>query len=91
MFGYLLMIVATSFLAFFSKYISNSFPLIIGTVVSGIISYYFISNLAGNEQWSGYFKPLKPSQLLVLVSLINLIPQVIVYKIAGRYKKIVKG
>ncbi|RFU60488.1 hypothetical protein D0466_21650 [Peribacillus glennii] len=84
MIGYLLMIVATSLLASFSKFFCNSIPLIIGNVISGIASCYFLNNLAGNEQWSGYFKPLTASQLLVLVSLINIIPQVIAFKIAKK-------
>lgn len=86
MLGYLIMIVATSLLAFFSKFFSNSIPLIIGNLVSEIISYYFISKMMGNEQWGGYFKPLAPYQIFMLVSFLNLIPQFLALKLADRYK-----
>jgi len=87
MLGYLLMIVVTSLLAFFGKLFSNSISLIIGNVLSVIISFYFISEITGNERWGGYFKPLTPYQLLILVSFLNLIPQFFAFKLANRHKK----
>ena len=86
MLGYLIMIVATSFLAFFANFFSNSISHIIGNLVSGIISYYFISKMMGNEQWGGYFKPLTPYQIFMLVSFLNLIPQFLALKLSNRYK-----
>lgn len=85
--GYLLMIVATSLLAFFGKLYSTSIPLILGNIASAIISFYLISNMEGNERWGGYFKPLTPYQLLMFVALVNLIPQFISMKLANKYKK----
>ncbi len=41
----------------------------------------------GNEQWGGYFKPLTPYQIFMLVSFLNLIPQFLTMKLANRYKK----
>lgn len=38
--GYLIMIVGTSILAFFSKYLSDAIPFIIGNIVSLIVSFY---------------------------------------------------
>lgn len=90
MLGYLIMIVATSLLAFFGKLYSNSIPLIFGNLVSGIISFYFISEMAGNERWGGYFKPLTPYQLLIFVTFLNLIPQFFTKKLAVKYKNRVK-
>ncbi|SDN15459.1 hypothetical protein SAMN05518871_103451 [Psychrobacillus sp. OK028] len=87
MHGYLTMIVVTSLLAFFGKLFSNSIPLIIGNILSVIISFYFISEMTVNERWGGYFKPLTPYQLLILVSFFNLIPQFFSLKLANRYKK----
>ena len=87
MLGYLLMIVATSLLAFFGKLYSNFIPLILGNIVSGFLSFYFISEMAGNEQWGGYFKPLTPFQLLLFVSLVNLIPQFFTMILANKYKR----
>ncbi|MFJ7640063.1 hypothetical protein [Peribacillus sp. NPDC097225] len=86
MLGYLLMIVTTSILAFFGKLYSNSIPIISGNTVSAIISFYFISEMAGNEHWGGYFKPLTPYQLLIFVALVNLIPQFFTMKLANIYK-----
>lgn len=87
MLGYLVMIVATSLLAFFGKLYSNFIPLILGNIGSGFLSIYFISEMAGNEQWGGYFKPLTPFQLLLFVSLLNLIPQFFTMKLANKYKR----
>ncbi|MBB6447857.1 hypothetical protein HNR53_004568 [Bacillus benzoevorans] len=86
MFGYLIMIVATSLLAFFGKFFGNLIPFIIGNIVSGIVSFYFISEMAGNERWGVYFKPLTPNQLLIFVSFLNLIPQFLVMMLANKYK-----
>ena len=90
MLGYLIMIVVTSLLAFLGKLFSNSIFLIIGNILSVIISFYFISEMTGNERWGGYFKPLAPYQLLILVSLLNLIPQFFTIKLAKRHKYKVK-
>ena len=90
MFGYLIMIVVTSLLAFLGKRFSNSIYLIIGNILSIIISFYFISEMTGNERWGGYFKPLTPYQLLILVSFLNLIPQFLTIMIADKRKYKVK-
>ncbi|MDM5213815.1 hypothetical protein QUF94_20665 [Peribacillus sp. NJ4] len=90
MLGYLIMIVVTSLLAFFGKLFNNSISLIIGNILSVIISFYFISDMTGNERWGGYFKPLTPYQLLILVSFLNLIPQFFAMKLANRHKNKVK-
>ena len=86
MLGYFIMVVVTSLLAFFSQLIHNLVSIIIGNFISGIISFYFISEMSGNEQWSGYFKPLTPYQLLILVSILNLIPQLLAIRLAKRNK-----
>lgn len=90
MIGYLIMIVVTSLLAFFGKLCQNSISLIIGNIVSVIISFYFISEMTVNVRWGGYFKPLTPNQLLILVSFLNLIPQFFAMKLANRHKNKVK-
>jgi len=86
MLGYLFMIVVTSLLTFFGKLLSKSFFLIIGNILSVIISFYFIREMTGNERWGGYFKPLTPYQLLILVSFLNLIPQFYALRLANRHK-----
>lgn len=80
------MIVSTSILAFMGKLYSNSITILLGNIVSGIISFYFISKMAGNEHRGGYFKPLTPYQLLLLVTLMNVIPQFFTMKLANTYK-----
>ena len=89
MLGYLIMIVVTS-LSLFGKLFNNSISLIIGNILSIIISFYFINEMTGNERWGGYFKPLTPYQLLILVSFLNLIPQFFAMKLANRHKNKVK-
>ncbi|WP_240514695.1 hypothetical protein [Bacillus cereus] len=91
MLGYLLMVVGTSILACFSKLFSNTVPLIIGNILSVIISFYFLYKMEiefGVGWHRGYFKPFTPYQLLLLVSFLNLIPQFLVMNLANRYKKI---
>lgn len=90
MLGYLIMIVVTSILAFIGKFFSNSIPIIIGNIASAIISFYFLHKMEitlGVGWDGGYFKPLTPYQLLLLVSFLNLIPQFLVMRLANRFKK----
>src|SRR5690625_3342427 len=80
MIGYFILIVVTSILAFLSKFFSNSIPFIIGNIASFIVSFFFLYNMTaqlGSGWDGGYFKPLTPYQLLFLVSILNLIPQLI--------------
>lgn len=86
MLGYLLMILVTSLLAFISKRFGNSISFIMGNILSFIISFYFISEMSDSEQWVGYFKPLAPNQLLIIVSFLNLIPQFFALKFASKHK-----
>lgn len=90
MLGYLVMIVATSLLAFVGTLFSNPIFLVIGNILSLIISYYFLGEMSGNERWGGYFKPLSPNQLLILVSFLNLIPQLIAMKLSNSYRNKIK-
>lgn len=88
--GYIIMVVGMSFLALCSKYFSNIMPFIIGNLVSVIMSFYFLYRLevTAGPIWSdGYFKPLTPHQLLLFISLLNLIPQYFAMKLADRKKK----
>lgn len=90
MLGYLVMIIATSLLAFVGTLFSNPIFLVIGNILSLIISYYFLGEISGNERWGGYFKPLSPNQLLILVSFLNLIPQLIAMKLSNSYRNKIK-
>lgn len=90
MIGYVIMVIGTSILAYYSKLFSNTIPLIIGNVLSIIISFYFLYKMEielGVSWHRGYFKPFTPYQLLLLVSFLNCIPQFLAIKLANRYKK----
>ncbi len=89
--GYLIMIVSTSILAFLSRYFCNFIPFIIGNIFSMIISFYFNGSMSDTEMWDGgYFKPFSSSQLIVVVSLLNLIPQYIAMILAKKVHNINK-
>jgi len=90
MHGYLIMIVGTAILAFSGKFFSNTISLIMGNIASAIISFYFLYNkeVTLGVGWDGgYFKPLTPYHLLLLVSFLNLIPQLIVMALANAMKE----
>ncbi|WP_203362937.1 hypothetical protein [Bacillus sp. REN10] len=87
MIGYVLMILVTSILAFIGQYSHHTMAVFIGNLVSAVVSYYFITQMAGNDRWGGYFKPLAPVHLLVLVSVLNIIPQRMAMNLAKKYKR----
>lgn len=87
MVGYLLMILTTSILAFIGQYSNHTIAVIIGNVVSTMVSYYFVTQMAGDDRWGGYFKPLEPTHLLVLVSVLNVIPQRMAMNLAKQYRR----
>lgn len=92
MIGYFVMIVATALLAFLSKYFYNATPIIIGNILSMIISFYFNGKMADTVAWEGgYFKPFSSTQLLVVVSLLNLLPQFVAMSLAKKLNKKVRG
>ncbi|ALC91618.1 hypothetical protein AM500_18875 [Bacillus sp. FJAT-18017] len=91
MIGYLIMIVVTTLLAFLAIYYCNFIPFIIGNMLSMMISFYFNGGMSDTEMWEGgYFKPFSSSQLIVVVSLLNLIPQLIAMTLAKRVRNIKK-
>lgn len=88
MIGYVIMIIITSLLAFFGKLSKHTNALIIGNIASAFVSYYFITTMSGDSRWDGaYFKPFGPTRLLILVTLLNLIPQFISMKLAVSFKR----
>ncbi|WLR50108.1 hypothetical protein LC040_12545 [Bacillus tianshenii] len=82
MIGYLIMIITTSLLALNGR----TTVILAGNVASALISSFFISRMTGDPRWGGYFKPLSPNQLLIVVTLLNLIPQFIAMKLAKKRK-----
>lgn len=57
----------------------------IGNIALAIISYYFSGQIT-NEKWGWYFKPFTASQLSIVVSLLNLLPQFVAMGLAKIYK-----
>src|SRR5690625_1476324 len=86
LFGYLIMIVGTSILAFFVNISGKPILFIIVNIATGLISLYFVYTY-GIGWDEVYFKPLTPYQLLLLVSVLNLIPQFLVMKLTKTVKK----
>lgn len=87
MLGYILMIALSSILAFFSRLNKSIITFIVGNILSTIISFYFVGQMAGNERWYSYFKPLTPYQLLLIVTILNLIPQMVAMMVARKFKE----
>ena len=87
MLGFGLMIIITSILAFCGVKYVHYIHVIIGNSLSMIISFYFIGEMSGVEEWGGYFKPITPNQLLIVVTILNLIPQYFAARLAKKYKK----
>ncbi|WPK11692.1 hypothetical protein R6U77_17645 [Lysinibacillus louembei] len=77
MLGYILMIVVTVGLAYIAKRYGYIKFVIIGNLISAIVSYFFIGTMAENENWGGFFKPFSPEGMLLLASCLNIIPQLL--------------
>jgi hypothetical protein len=74
--GYLIMVIVTAILAFLGQYFSSFIPLIIGNILTTLVSIYFYLEIGNTEGWDeGYFKPFYPLQLIIVLSVLNLVPQ----------------
>lgn len=80
--GYLLMIIFTSMIAFLGKFSNNNLAIILGNIASAIISFQLLTEMADNQRWLSFFKPLTPFQYLILVTVLNTIPQFFSMKLA---------
>lgn len=63
-------------LAFIGQRFSHLLFVVAGNIVSYFVSIYFAGQM-DTFGWDGYFKPLTAEQLILLVSLLMLIPQLI--------------
>ena len=79
--GYLLLLVGFTVLAFIGQRWGHLLFVIAGNIVSYFISIYFASQM-NTFGWGGYFKPLTAEQLILLISLLMLIPQLIAIVVA---------
>lgn len=86
LYGYLILIVGTSVLSFLSDFFGNFKLIIIGNLVSIIISFCFIHWMGFDGRpygWADdYFKPFGVNLSLFVFSLLNLIPQLLAMFIA---------
>lgn len=85
MMGYLIMIIITSTIAFVGKYSNNVLALIIGNILSVIVSYYFLGKII-TDDLQMYIKVTTPHTFLIWISLLNLIPQLFAIRFADQYK-----
>lgn len=84
--GYLIMAIVTSTIAFLGKYYNTVFAIIIGNIISVIVSHYFLNKIITYELRI-YISAVTPQTLLILTSVFNLIPQLFAVKLAGKYSK----
>jgi urea transporter len=86
LYGYLILIVGTSVLSFLSDFFGNFKLIIIGNLVSIIISFCFIHWMGFDGRpygWAdNYFKPFGVNLSLFVFSLLNLIPQLLAMFVA---------
>ncbi|RDU37911.1 hypothetical protein DRW41_08865 [Neobacillus piezotolerans] len=87
MLGYLLLILGPAILAFINKLKGYTFLIVIGNLFSAGVSFYFSNQMAGVDRWGYYFKPLTATSLLFTISILNLIPQFMAFKLAKQKKK----
>jgi hypothetical protein len=86
MLGYGIMVGMSLILGYTTRFFAALPVLVIGNLLSLAISYYLNTTMAGSEKWGWYFKPLTSQQLLILVSILNLIPQIIGTNISRKPK-----
>ena len=93
MFAYLVLIIGMSALAFFNHFYQNNSKhkayFVIGNLLSFIVSFCLLFRLdttLGTGWDYGYFKPLTPYQLLLLITILSLAPQMLSMKMADRLK-----
>ncbi len=69
-------------LAYGCKVFSNYKVMIIGNIISAVVSVYMLDSLKLIESWDYYFNVLTLNQLCNLLSIINLLLQLLVWKYA---------
>lgn len=83
--GYGLMIASSLVLAYLCTRFSYTPYLIVGNILTVAVSLYLNSRVADDPAWDGYFKPLWGSGMVLVVGVLNLIPQfIVVWVMAGK-------
>ena len=83
--GYVALLGMFTILAFIGQRFSHLLFVVVGNIVSYFVSLYFAKQMS-DFGWDGYFKPLTAEQLILLVSLLMLIPQLIAGVVASSFK-----
>ena len=65
--GYAIMLVVTPVLAVICSKAWGVKAVVLGNLLTFIVSYYFVGKMEDVARWGGYFTPLSPVQLLVFV------------------------
>ncbi|MEK3934477.1 hypothetical protein MKY41_04085 [Sporosarcina sp. FSL W7-1349] len=86
MFGYVPLLVVPAVLAYKNKQRFSIVVWMVGNVFSYLISRYLTLQMTGIGNWDGYFKPFYPVQLLLVISVLNLILQSIALYVRKRKK-----
>lgn len=84
MVGFALMLVVTPILAVIISKAWGVKAVILGNILTFVVSYYFVGSMEDVDRWGSYFKPLTPVQMLVFVSVCLVLFQLVVVKIKLR-------
>lgn len=84
MIGYIPLIGASIVLSVIGTTFKCTPSVIVGNIASLIVSYYFVSHYSGGDRWEGYFKPFDSTIMLYIISILNIIPQLIIVLLIKR-------
>lgn len=86
-FGYLIMIAMTSFLAFSGKRSRQLLSVFLGNLTSTCFSLWLITRTPDElAPWDGFFKPFDGFHMVIIASVLNFIPQAIAIWLATEKK-----
>jgi len=84
MIGYIPLIGVSIILSVIGTTLKCTPAVIVGNIASLIVSYYFVSHYSGGDRWDGYFKPFDATITLYIISILNIIPQLIIVLLVKR-------
>ncbi|WP_114570085.1 hypothetical protein [Exiguobacterium flavidum] len=85
MIGYLGLLAPLA-IAYASGRVKTLTPLVLGNVLSYAISYYEIGRMG--DEWAGYFSPLAPETLLIVLTLFGVLIQALIWLSAWSREKV---
>lgn len=88
--GYAIMLAALYIISTIAKLLTDSSLTIMltGNIMSAIVSWYSLSIVIDekNSAWAHYFKPFTPMQCLMIICVLNLVPQLQARQVAKWYQ-----